>query len=117
MQIILLILFPFIFTLEDDPNGFFKDRQWSVKAPQGKMIKAESKYLGEPIQRPNNVKAHLICSKNNKVAVFSKKYCGINYMKVVAGKLEVMFLDYNSKDPRGYCTKKRIERFDLPGCK
>lgn len=117
MKILILAFLPLLFAAEEDPNGFFKDRQWSVEAPQGKLIKADSKYLGEPIQRPNKVEAHLICGKNKKAEVFSKKYCGINYMKVVAGKLEVMFLDYNSSDPRGYCTIKRIERFNLPKCK
>jgi hypothetical protein len=101
---------------DPDPNGFFKDREWAVEAGKGKKVVAQSKYLGEPVQRPNRVVANLDCGQGKILPVFTKKYCGINYMKVVAGKLEVMFLDYSSKDSRGYCTKKRVKMFDLPAC-
>ena len=101
---------------EMDPNGFFQDKTWNVKVDEQKNILAESKYLGEPVQRPNLVTANLVCAKGETVEAFQKKYCGINYMKMVGGKLEVMFLDYNSADSRGYCTKKKIKHFDLPKC-
>jgi hypothetical protein len=99
-----------------DPNGFFKERQWTVKVDETTNIKAQSQYLGEPVQRPNLVTAVLHCPGKKTLPMFSKKYCGINYMKVVAGRLEVLFLDFSSKDSHGYCTKKRIEYFPIPSC-
>ncbi len=110
------VLLTFLMAADADPNGFFKDKNWSVSTSSGQKIFAESRYLGEPVQFPNKVDVYLVCSKNKKELIFSKKYCGINYIKEVAGKLEVMFLDFNSKDSRGYCTKKRIKHYPLPSC-
>ncbi len=115
---ILLIsaLFPILYASDMDPNGFFKDRNWKVSVNKKLKIEAQAKYLGEPVQRPSKVTAKLMCGKNKAIEVFSERFCGINYMKVVGGKLEVFYLDYDSTDPRGYCRKKRIQRYDIPTC-
>ncbi len=105
-----------LFAKDADPNGFFKDRTWSISAGGKNKIEARSQYLEEPVQRPNRIVAHLICKGQEPVEVLSKRYCGINYLKEVGGKLEVLFLDYDSSSPEGYCTRKRIQRFEIPNC-
>jgi len=111
---IFYLLFALLFA-SDDPNGFFKDRDWNLKVRKNVEVVARSKYQSEPVQKPNMLSANLKCGRN-LVPILNKKYCGINYMKVIGSKLEIMYLDYSSKDSRGYCTKKRIERINLPKC-
>ncbi len=109
-------IFPSLLASDMDPNGFFKDRSWKVTVNKSLKILAQAQYLGEPVQRPSKVTAKLMCGKNKSLEVFSERFCGINYMKVVGGKLEVFYLDYDSTDPRGYCRKKRIQRYNIPSC-
>ncbi len=48
-----------------DPNGYFKNRNWSLKNGKNLKVEALSKYLGEPIQKPNQLNVTIECSKSN----------------------------------------------------
>lgn len=102
-----------------DPNGYFRTRSWSVDDGSMKnnhFIMASSEYRGEPIQTPNKLKVEHRCGTKKVIPMFELKYCGIDSVLVVAGKLEIMFTDYDLKDSMGYCRKKRTQRFEIPPC-
>lgn len=101
----------------DDPNGYFKSRDWQIKVNKTDKLQAKSEYYGEPVQTPNFLTAELVCGNKKVVKVIDGlKYCGIDSLKMVGGKLEIMFVDFNSQDPKGYCTKQRKKYFELPSC-
>lgn len=122
MKVALLIfIFPLVTFAESDtsdPNGYFRPRSWSIKDDSHKpdhYISAKSEYRAEPIQKPNKLVVEHRCGKKT-IPMFTIKYCGINSMKMVGGKLEIMFVDFHYKNPKGYCTKKRTQYFKVPKC-
>ncbi|MCJ8275538.1 MAG: hypothetical protein HRT44_00410 [Bdellovibrionales bacterium] len=121
---LVFILFSFVIGIaaladSSDPNNYFTDKKWTVDAgKQGKLF-IQSKYVVEPVNKPNHLYIDLKCSKSKKkINVVKKfKYCGIDAVSVIAGKVELMLTDYNPADSRGYCTKKRKQYLKLPKCK
>lgn len=100
-----------------DPNSYFSNRSWSVEVTKLTYVFAKSTYQGEPVQKPNNLFMELRCPGKKKVPmVKSLKYCGLDSISMVGNKLEIMFVDYNYKDKKGYCTKKRKQYFPIPSC-
>ncbi len=101
-----------------DPNGYFTNREWKMDINKTDKLEATSEYFGEPIQEPNFLSAKVICGSDKKeiTIIDGLKYCGLDSIKPIGGKLEVLFTDFNPEDPKGYCTKKRTEYFKIPSC-
>lgn len=101
-----------------DPNSYFHEKSWSVDVKHPTFVYAKSVYNGEPVQKPNSLMAEHRCGyKKKRIPMFKGlKYCGIDSVAVVGGKLEVMFVDFNYKNSKGYCTKRRKQYFKIPSC-
>lgn len=115
-SLLLSIMTQRTWALETDPNGYFKDRQWTLKNSAKQNIQVTSEYKGEPVQRPNSLQASIQCGKKTVWIVQNHKYCGIDAVQVIGNILEIHFADYNPKDPRGYCTRKNQKKFTIPSC-
>jgi hypothetical protein len=103
--------------IDADPNSYFKNREWKVPVAKDQVILVTSKYQTEPIRTPNTLEAKLECLDKKFVDVITElKYCGINSIKTIGGKLEIIFVDFNSEHPLGYCTKTRTQYFKIPTC-
>ncbi len=117
-QILILVLFPLsLWADNSDPNGYFKDRKWSLNNSKKQNIEVVSKYAGEPIQKPNRLMAYIQCpNKTKKMIVEGHQYCGLDSVSVLGNQLQILFTDYDSRDPRGYCMIKKQVQFPIPHC-
>jgi len=105
------------FADQADPNDYFKNRSWTLKNSKNLMVNIDSKYLGEPIQKPNQLNVSIQCSKSNvKTVVKNYGYCGLDSVNVIGHQLVIQFVDYDSRDPMGYCKIKRQKKFIVPNC-
>lgn len=103
---------------DHDPNNYFKDRSWKVDAGKYGTLVVKNEYRAEPVKKPNKLNIVLLCPKTKEKRVIIKdyKYCGIDAVSVVGGKVELMLADFSLKDSRGYCTKRNKRYFPLPPC-
>lgn len=109
----------FLFAGNADPNNYFKNRKWTVDSGKDGFLHVENTYVAEPIHKPNKLDIYLQCphSKKKVLVVKDYKYCGINAVTIIGKKVELLLVDFNSSDPRGYCTLRRKEYLPLPSCK
>ncbi|MCB0378034.1 MAG: hypothetical protein KDD33_06040 [Bdellovibrionales bacterium] len=123
MKLLFILALFFVSTLslakEADPNNYFKDRTWTVDAGKLGQLIITNTYVAEPVQLPNKLTVELQCpgSKKKITAIKELKYCGVDAVSVQGDKIELMLVDYDPQDSRGYCMKKRKEYHPLPKCK
>ena len=102
---------------KEDPKSYFMPKSWSIELTRPNYLYAKSTYLKKPTHKPNELEVELRCGHKKTVPIFKGlKYCGIDFVKMVDGKLEITFVDFQKKGARGYCTKQRKKLFSIPSC-
>ena len=107
----------FLMADPEDPKGYFLDRLWTLALSPTSNIKGQSEFKGEPKKAPNRLNVFVDCGDEKKLKIIKNlKYCGVDAMKLIGGKLEIQFTDFAFKGDQGYCFKKRTKLYSVPRC-